>query len=352
MELMLWGGDVSVRVAAWAAFAVFVLAAVLLAGAFLLRLSLILEARHGARAHRRWETAVVAALHNEFNEFPRVPSGERPIFLQVWCTVHESVRGDGKDNLNDMLRMTGLQEDCRRWLNGVNARRLVLALRTLGHFGDTHDWSRVRTHLADDRGFISLAAARALMRIDRERSTPLVLASAAERYDWPMTAVYAMLEEAGPHAVSDSLRHWITTLPAEKLARALQLAPAAYAPLVAQAVRDLLKMSSDPEVLAACLRLVDDPTVLPRIRELAGHEAFQVRVQAANALERLAQPQDLSLLIWLLGDTNWWVRYRAARALLHLPGTAVQTMREMAHAYPEPQVRNILQFVLAEADAQ
>jgi HEAT repeat protein len=352
MTGLLISSDVPSLAAIWAVAAAFALAAALLALSLALRLLESVSRRRRTRAQEHWERAAQAALRNEFVEFPRVPTGERQIFLQVWCGLHESVHGDGRESLNTLLRMTGLQEDCRRWLNGVSARRMVLALRTLGHLADPQDWARVRAHLDDPRGFISLSAARALMRIDRKQAMPLVLQRSSERYDWPMGAVYAMLEEVSPRHAADSVRQWITDLPADKLARALALAPSAYQPLVSHAIRDLLRNATDPEVLAACLRLVDDPAVLPRVRELAGHTAFQVRVQAANALERLAQPQDLSLLIWLLGDNNWWVRYRAARALLHLPGTAVQTMREMALAYPEPQVRNILQFVLAEADAQ
>jgi HEAT repeat protein len=40
-----------------------------------------------------------------------------------------------------------------------------------------------------------------------------------------------------------------------------------------------------------------------------------VRVQAASALGRVGQPCDGELLLEMTRDREWWVRYRAARAL-------------------------------------
>ena len=53
-----------------------------------------------------------------------------------------------------------------------------------------------------------------------------------------------------------------------------------------------------------------------------------MRVAVARALGRLAAPQDRALLLELLGDESWWVRYRAARALAALPFINIAELRE------------------------
>ena len=54
---------------------------------------------------------------------------------------------------------------------------------------------------------------------------------------------------------------------------------------------------------------------------------------AARALGRIGQREELPVLLDLLRDTVWWVRYHAAQALARLDGLEpreLETMRENA----------------------
>jgi len=340
--------SLALRAAAWSALVAALLAALLLAGTWLLQ---YLRRQRARRAHivaARWQPVLSAALDGEPPPAVAVPRAQVRIFLQEWNAMHESARGRTGAGLNQLLRAADLPRHCRAGLRRSGVRCLVLALRTLGNLADGDDWSAVRPHLDDARAGVALAAARALMRIDDARSASLILRTFSRRADWPAAAVYQMLDDATSPPIGDSVREWLLELPDDRLVRALMVAPAVSAPAVSDAVLRLLRTASDPDALAACLRLTNAPQALDRIRELAVHPAWPVRVQAANALERIGQSEDISLLTWLLGDDSWWVRYRAARALLHLPGGSGATLRTMAGSYPDPRVREILSFVVAE----
>jgi len=340
--------NAALHAAAWSALVAALVAVVLLADTWLLQYLVARRAQRARVVTARWRAVLLAALNGEPPPAVSVPRAQVRVFLHEWNAMHESARGDARAGLDQLLRMADLPRHCRAWLRRPGARRLVLALRTLGHLAEGDDWSAVRPHLDDVRGNVALAAARALMRIDDARSAPLILQTFSRRSDWPAAAVYDMLADATSPAVGESVREWLLELPAGRLVRALTVAAAVFAPPVSNAVLRLLRTASDPDVLAACLRLTDAPQALDRIRELAVHPSWPVRVQAANALERLGQSEDISLLTWLLGDDSWWVRYRAARALMHLPGGSGATLRAMADSYPDPRVREILSFVVAE----
>jgi HEAT repeat protein len=77
-----------------------------------------------------------------------------------------------------------------------------------------------------------------------------------------------------------------------------------------------------PEVPAVMLNAWIDaagasanPVALWRVRDLALHEAPEVRLHVARALRRHAEPETVPVLLKLLTDDDWRVRAQAARAL-------------------------------------
>lgn len=58
-----------------------------------------------------------------------------------------------------------------------------------------------------------------------------------------------------------------------------------------------------------------NPVALSRVRQLALHEAPDVRLHVARALRRYAEPETVPVLLRLLTDDDWRVRAQAARAL-------------------------------------
>ena len=113
-------------------------------------------------------------------------------------------------------------------------------------------------------------------------------------------------------------------------------------------VRRLLAPSQVPEVVSAALKQARGQELLPDVVRLCAHPAWPVRVQAASALGRLGGPAQRELLVALMRDPQWWVRYRAAQALLSGRFGDAHELAALATHLQDRFSRDILTQVLAE----
>jgi HEAT repeat protein len=101
-------------------------------------------------------------------------------------------------------------------------------------------------------------------------------------------------------------------------------------------------------VLAAALKAVRGGTSLPQIEQLTAHGAWYVRMQAARLLGRLGQERDVALLETLLADREWWVRYRAAQAIVALPFVGLDQLGVLLSRQRDPFAHDMLAQAMAE----
>jgi HEAT repeat protein len=314
--------------------------------------------RRLARRERRRE-AVVAAWRPVLFEvvaggspqLPPIAPDEEDAFLLLWLQVQDAIRGPQLARLAAVGEAVGARSLAQRRIRGADAVGRTLALRTLGYLRHPEDRAPVLRWLSDPRAYVSLAAARALVHLDPEGSPDDILPRLATRADWPVPLFASVLEGASRSRLSTRFRALCRELPAELLVRMLPLAALVDAPVVDALLADLLDPEGDPEVLAAALRHVRGPALLPAVRRAAVHERWSVRVQAAAALGRVGEPSDTELLLELTRDREWWVRYRAAQALAAGPFAAPEEIVQRAARLRDRFARDMVQQVLAEARA-
>jgi HEAT repeat protein len=99
----------------------------------------------------------------------------------------------------------------------------------------------------------------------------------------------------------------------------LQLAQAVPQERIAAQLRRVLESDAERETLVAALKLLADPRDAPLARRYAAHGEWVVRLAAVRALGRIATKPDLPVLCGALADPVWWVRQRAADAIVGLP---------------------------------
>jgi HEAT repeat protein len=229
--------------------------------------------------------------------------------------------------------------------------RRHLAARTAGNLRLAGTWDGLRELLASDSPALSLAAARALAQIDAARAVPLLMPQLAGRGGWHRSAAREILHLAGAGHVVKPLLHAVATAPADKLPQLIRLlaeiAPGEAAPLIS---RFLAIPADDENLLNACLDALNSPGDLEVVRALARHANWHVRVHAAKALGRLATREDEVLLIDMLEDSQWWVRYRAAQALSQLPGMNFAELLQIKDTRADRDARDMLHHVMAERE--
>jgi HEAT repeat protein len=193
-----------------------------------------------------------------------------------------------------------------------------------------------------------MTAATALVDIDADRAIPRIVPLIGRTARWPRTQVGRILNCSGPDIVSRRLCREIADAADEEAVRLLQFTESAYPGDVNAVAEQLLKTRDHPAVLSAALKAASGRICPERLAELARHDVWYVRMQAAALLGRAGKPEDLTALEPLLSDGEWWVRYRTAQAMVASPYIGPNALRRIAKRQKDRYARDILQQALAE----
>jgi HEAT repeat protein len=253
------------------------------------------------------------------DDLPRLEHRDLAMFLREWIAIHEALDKDSCRGLQALSQRLGLGEAAVRLLRRRRLHDRLLGTVALGHVGDPRHWDVLLEEARSSNLPVSLAAARALVRLDPPRAIATLMPLLERRDDWPRTRIWPLLQEAGPDAVTAPLVDAVRRGGPREQARLARFLPLADEATATALVRELLREAASEPVIASCLAVVDSPEELPAIRALASHPRWHIRMLAAKALGRLGQREDEAMLTSLLGDAEWWVRYRAAQALVALP---------------------------------
>lgn len=321
---------------------------------FALRMRLVLRQRREKRYAVEWQPLLAECVYRVPEKLPRVPRVMRYHFLKLWNYHHESLVGNARINLEALAHAMGLEKISRDMMRQSDLRSRLLAIVTLGHLGDRSQWHELRLLVADPSPILSLAAARALLDIDAAATLDWLVTVMAAREDWPLARIVAMLKEAGPDRVTLPLVAAAEAVAGieggmRQVVRLLRMMEVAHTGRIRVTVSRISRETTEPEVLAACLRLIQDPRDLELVRSHLRHESWFVRAGAVRVLGRIGEAADRAVLVEMLGDRHWWVRYHAARALVALPFARLDDLEIIRVGLSDRFAADMLGQVIAEA---
>lgn len=270
--------------------------------------------------------------------------------MEEWNAFQDALRGAGTARLNELARVIGIDAAARRLLRSGGLGARILAIRTLGHLRDPADWQALEGQLVAPNALLSFYAAAALIQIDAQRAMPGIVLQLAERENWPGEAIAGLLKEAGTQVTRQPIRALILSLEPHRIPPLLPWLGRAD-PMLANEIGVLLLRlePEDPRIVAAALLVLQDRAMVASIRGLAGSPDAEVRKNLAMTLGRLGDLQDRDLLIALMGDSVWWVRYRAAQSLVRLQGMDPRGLDALRKRLTDRYARDMLDHVRAEA---
>lgn len=345
---MITGRTVTVLLAAVGSTALLLACLVLL-----MRVFLILRTRRQARCLATWEPILLEATQSGPPAIlPRLAGADVMTFLNVWNHLQESVIGTASEGLNDVARRVGIPARAARRLRYGNLRERLTAIVTLGQLRERSAWAPLCSYSREADVSLSLAAARALVHIDPPAAVkhliPLVLA----RADWPAARVATLLVAFGPDLVSAPLAAAALAAPPEHAPRLIRYLDVIHAETAMPAVRRIIRLTDELEVVTACLRILEDPEDLEIVRRFCEDPRWQVRVQAASALGRIGLPEDVPVLRRLVSDREWWVRHRAAQALVAILAAEPAALDQLEATHYNEFARHALSQARAEMRLQ
>lgn len=258
------------------------------------------------------------------------------------------MKGQAKKNLNEVARRTGMPGMALRLLQRRNARDRVAAIVVLGFLRDKSVWEDIKKVAMEETSYVSMAAVQAMVRIDEEEAMPFIMPLIGSRTDWPVGRVAGILLDARPEVVCPALRHAVLHFPKSHVPRLVRYLGVMACDSSTAVLRQVMEKYPTEPVIAACLQSLKSPDALDLVRKHLTHAAWHVRVQAARALGRMGLIHDKYILVNMLSDTQWWVRYRAAQSLANLPYVSVDDLEKIKQGHPDRYARDILVQVIAE----
>jgi hypothetical protein len=323
----------TVNVVWWIGVAINIFAVLLMLQVLAFRSLVLSRERKRQRVEKFWQPILLESVANIRGlRIPHLNHSEAYEFLTVLNSLYESLHDRSVERLSAAAIAAGGDIAARGFLKNRNIRQRLMAVTALGNLRDKESWNLL-VQLADQPNdpILAFAATQALVQIDPQKGIGIAVEFVASRYDWPLEAVSTMFENAGRDVISVPLSIAVLAAcraevhlganPAVRHApRLIYLMRLAHRRFITHVVSHVLLTMTGVEVVAAALKVLNDPLSLPVVRRLLRDERWQIRVNAANALGRTkGTPQDERLLIGALHDNVWWVSYRAAQALVGLP---------------------------------
>jgi hypothetical protein len=276
-------------------------------------------------------------------------------FLNLWNYLHDSLRGNAIEQLNQLAFSLHIPEQAQHMLSRGRMREKLIAIHTLGNLAWRPAWDQLVQMALEDSPVLSFSAFRAMMHISPLAALPLLGDHLREgKANWSRAKLSGTLSKVGNSGqLADALIEEALKSPEPVAAELVRYIGVIHGVGALPKLRILLGLAHSTELQAACLSVLGDLNdfySLDVIRSYCTHPEWVVRLQAVQALGKVGLDDDIALLTGCLQDSSWWVRYRAALALGNLPGMTSARLLGLRGIIPAPEAEQMIDFVMGRQE--
>lgn len=304
-----------------------------------LRIRLIRQNKRQQQLVTTWTTIFQAPSHHKQCTMEHLGLQDRQLLLALWMTHYDKAQDSQRPALLQLAHRLRFPNYSHQLFRRKTQTSTLLGIQMFGYLRLTSAWAQLAPLIHDPNTMLSITTAHALFRIDAIRALNLCLPLILKRTDWSQTKVAHMLQEVEPVRLAEPLMEAILRGTSVQAIRLLRLLSATHCYPVLPHLRTYLdsrKLSVDVHAAALqCLTGFADTSDLPRFQRILAHRNWILRVRGAIALGRIGTREEMPLLISLLSDSHWWVRYRAAESLSSLPGVSQEELHAIHQSHPD-----------------
>lgn len=340
--------DLTIPLARWLASATLALVALMVLGLLVLRWVRWRRAPRLAAFESEWLPRLMGCALGDAVSVQPLARWQRWPFMKLWLHVQMSLQGQARQRLAAWGRAMGCVPMARQRARSSHPSERMVGMLALGFLADADSVPLLRQCLGAGGAHQPVYAARALLEIDADAHTQGVVQALLANPALDVSLVSVMLKpfravmgqallSQAPLPQDGGVLGWL------RLAHALrlQVPTGLLAPFV-QADQDI-------DTLIAAVRLLQGEQGATLVVAQAEHPDWRVRAQVARSLAHIGGATELPLLTRMMTDAQWWVRYRAAQALLGLPGMSAERLLDCAQSTQDRYALSMAQAVLAEA---
>jgi HEAT repeat protein len=171
------------------------------------------------------------------------------------------------------------------------------------------------------------------------------------RFPDQIAYITAELSQAGATEILQLMEPFIDDMPADMATHFLALADFSKDKNLMPLLIRRLAITDEGREIAIIVRNIGrlgDSSHLKLIRSFVNHEFDYVRIQALKSVGKLGNEEDVDLILPLLSDKEWWVRYRAARALINLLKQDSDAIQTLLNQLTDKFAKDIITHVFTE----
>jgi len=305
----------------------------------------------GKRRHQRvqealrsWAAALDKSIIGHRVDPPPIPKGAHLDVLRLWTRERDGVSGRAAGRLATLAVEAGLDRVAVEAVRSKTDGERLTGIEAAGRLGLDEVWDDLVRHLRSGRAPLWERAGVALVRISPGRALELLLALLVAG-DVPASApalarVISTAPESARTTAIGAVLFDMPPVPQACVLRALGSAPTpSLLPIVRRILRllDVLDVAA-VDVVAGCITALGaagDASDAVRVRGLASHPAWTVRLEAAVALGAL-DGDARALRAMATDDVEWLVRRAAVDSLRALGQDAPSLAPEPAPVVEGP----------------
>ena len=233
---------VKVLLSATVVMAIFVLA---------IRLINLANDRARRRLMDKWEGLMLKSIEGDTSSLSRLPKRQAKHLMDLWNRYFEFEDGSAIVGLIQFAQATGLDDSAWQMIHHGNVKNQLIACVTLGNLQVARVWPRLLEMVEFDHPILSLAAARAMVKINRVESVKIIIPMLVRRTDWPPVIIANLLRRMGADAISIPLAKEILKASDQQTPWLMQfIGEAIYGKVQEEIYRKLAKTGDDQTISA------------------------------------------------------------------------------------------------------
>ncbi len=335
----------------------FVLIVILFGFIFFKRLKSEYDGAREKKFNEKWTIIIFKWLDNELIEQPSLSYHDQILLMKLWLSLRQLLEGETAYRLNDFAYFANFKETIKNILlyrtRDMEKKEIwlqILAIRVAKKMQDNNLCEMLAIAAESSNIQVNLEATSALLDMNYNNAEIHVISTLLKFKEWAPYIVNKLSIEGGSkilHLVGEYLDY----LPQEQARNLFSLINLTDDKTLVPVIINRLNTSDDAEEKAIAIKSlarIGGKIYKNKIMQYAVSDEFFLRLSVAIASRQIGDSRDLPLLEKLLSDSVWWVRYRAAQAILAILDNSDIEIKKLLARIKDPFAKDMIMHVHCE----
>lgn len=295
----------------------------------------------------------------EPSTYPILSRADKPVFLEHWLKHRELASPEFAHLLDLLAHRVALKNTIldilnpgrieilpsRVWLQGI----AIAAVE----FINRKDTRNALLQMSEsDNLFLVVQSCTVLAKL-RIKGFEKKIIQSLFRFPADAPEIFARVSRAGGSDVLHVMQPFLDRLPHHTVMNFISLAEESRDNSLVPILLQRLRTAWSNEEIAALIRTLsrfEAPGLRDEIIPFLNYPDLYVRIQTAKAIGRVGTDADIEHLKPLLSEKDWWLRYRAARAICKLCALDWESLENLRNSLSDKFARDIIKHAYQEMD--